>query len=136
MIMTSLVQRARRPSSMALLAALGAGVGLAALFWTTGLIRGEFVAAWQEQIAEGRSGPGVGLAMGIALLIGASTVVLPCGFPSVFAIPSILERETSTPGRLRALGALAAGAVRPFRLVVAVDAQSGQAMSVPSPFWG
>ena len=27
-------------------------------------------------------------------------------------------------------------AVRPFRLVVAVDAQSGQAISVPSPFQG
>lgn len=56
MTMTSVVQRARRPSSVALLAALGLGVGLAATFWTTGLVKGEFVARWQEEIVGSRRG--------------------------------------------------------------------------------
>ena len=78
--------------------AIGAAVGLAAaaIFWETGLIRGETVAAWQDEFVAAQTGPGLVLAMALALVIGASMVVLPCGFPSVFAVPSLLQRADTT----------------------------------------
>ncbi len=96
-----------------------AGIGgavLATVFWTTGLIDGEYIAGLQDRFDTARSGPGVALAMLIAFAIGTSMVVLPCGFPAVFAVPTLLEATASGPRRLRLLGAFALGGVIPLAL--------------------
>ena len=91
-----------------------AGVGLATFLWTTGLIGGEYVADLQDKLDTAQTGPGVVVAMLIALGIGASMVALPCGFPAVFMVPAILEHEEHTAGRLRSLAAFAIGGVVPL----------------------
>ena len=103
--------KARRRAFLGLAFALTAG---ATLFWTTGLLTADTIADWQESVTAGRSGPAVVAAMAISLGIGASMVVMPCGFPAVFAIPTILGGEHSTAGRLRVLAAFAIGAVAPM----------------------
>ena len=98
-------RRLRWSTFFGLAIALTVGVGLATVFWTTGLVDGEYIASLQDRLDTAQSGPGVAVAMLIALGIGASMVVLPCGFPAVFAVPTILEGEKHTAGRLRALTA-------------------------------
>ena len=41
--------------------------------------------------AASASNPGALVAVGAAFIIGAAMIVLPCGFPSVFAMPSIFS---------------------------------------------
>ena len=41
--------------------------------------------------AASASNPGALVAVGAAFIIGAAMIVLPCGFPSVFAMPSIMS---------------------------------------------
>ena len=106
-----------RPAALGLLIAVASGVALATVFWTTGLVNGEYVASLQDRLDTAQSGPGVAVAMAIALAVGASMVVLPCGFPAVFAVPTILEREQQTAGRLRALTAFTLGGVIPLVVV-------------------
>ena len=108
------VTSGRRPALLGLTIALAGGVGLATVFWTTDLLTADTIANWGSSVTASRSGPAVALAMAIALAVGASMVVLPCGFPAVFAVPTILEREEHTAGRLRALAAFAAGGVAPL----------------------
>ena len=103
-----------RPAALRLLIAVASGVALATVFWTTGLVNGEYVASLQDRLDTAQSGPGVAVAMAIALAVGALMVVLPCGFPAVFAVPTILEREQQTAGRLRALTAFTLGGVIPL----------------------
>ena len=122
---TSLLQARRRPIRVGLVLTAATSVALAALFWYTGLVDGEFVAGWQDQLTGARSGPALAAAMGVALVIGVSMVVLPCGFPAVFLMPSILEREHSTPGRLRSLGAFALGATLPLAAAGAILGLAG-----------
>ena len=102
------------PALAGLAIAVVAGVALASTFWMTDLLTAETIANWQQNITAGQSGPAVALAMMIALGIGASMVVLPCGFPAVFAVPTILEGEEHTAGRLRALTAFTLGGVIPL----------------------
>lgn len=104
----------QRPALIGLTVALAAGAGLATLFWTTGLVDGEYIGGLQDQLDTAQDGPGVAVAMAIALAIGASMVVLPCGFPAVFAVPTILEGELGAAGRLRALSAFTLGGVIPL----------------------
>lgn len=123
---TALFARARRrPVGLRLVLTAALGVALASLFWYTGLVDGEFVAGWQYQLAGARSGPAVAVGMALALLIGASMVVLPCGFPALFLVPSILERERSTRGRLRSLGVFALGATLPLAAAGAILGLAG-----------
>ena len=103
-----------------LLIAAAVGVSLAVVVWEAGLVRGEFVGDWQDEVAGAHSGPALALAMGIAFIVGASMVVLPCGFPAVFAVPTALERATGTGGRLRTLAAFSAGGIVPLALLGAV----------------
>ncbi|MFQ5381962.1 MAG: hypothetical protein ACE5EF_10120, partial [Dehalococcoidia bacterium] len=111
---TSGQPRLRWPVLAGLVLALAGGGSLAAFFWTTGLVNGEYVAGLQGKLDTAQTGPGVAVAMIVALGIGASMVVLPCGFPAVFMIPAILEREERTVGRLRSLTAFALGGVIPL----------------------
>lgn len=126
MAVLSLVPPLRRPPlaiGIALTAAIG--VALAAAFWYTGVIDGEFIAGWQDRVVGARSSPAVAAGMGLALVIGASMVVLPCGFPAVFLMPSILERESATAGRLRSLGAFTLGATIPLAAAGAILGLAG-----------
>ena len=104
----------RRPALLGLAPALAGGIALATVFWTTSVLDAGAIADWQRSVTAGRTGPAVALAMLVATGIGASMVVMPCGFPAVFAMPTILERERTTAGRLRALVAFTAGAVVPL----------------------
>ena len=104
----------RRPALLGLALALAGGIALATVFWTTSVLDAGAIADWQRSVTAGRTGPAVALAMLVATGIGASMVVMPCGFPAVFAMPTILERERTTAGRLRALVAFTAGAVVPL----------------------
>jgi cytochrome c biogenesis protein CcdA len=120
-----------RPQGRALAGlALGAfaGVALATLFWTTGLVRGEFVADWQSELTAVRTGPAVVAAMGVAFVIGASMVVLPCGFPAVFAIPTAMEQTGSAPARVRSLALFSAGAVVPLAAAGAFLGVAGEGL--------
>ena len=114
MIGAAVLPRASRRRVLGPAAAVALGVGLAALFWYTNVLDADFVARWGDEIVGARSAPGVAVAVGVAFVIGAAMVVLPCGFPAVLAVPSILERERSTPGRARALAAYAAGGALPL----------------------
>jgi sulfite exporter TauE/SafE len=97
-----------------------AGVSLAALFWYTGVLDADFVGRWQAEVTGARSGPGLAVAVALAFAVGASMVVLPCGFPAVFAVPSLLEREPSSRARLRSLVAFTVGGVLPLALAGAL----------------
>jgi len=104
----------RWPAVLVLLVAAGVGTGLATIFWMTGLVDGEYVAGLQDKLDTAQTGPGVAVAALLALAIGASMVALPCGFPAVFMVPTILERSEHTAGRLRSLAAFALGGVLPL----------------------
>ncbi len=108
--------RDRRYSAVyaGLLIAAALGVSLAAVFWYTGVLNADFVARWQSEVASARSGPGLVVAVALAFVVGASMVVLPCGFPAVFAVPSLLEGERSSRARLRTLTAFAVGGALPL----------------------
>ena len=108
--------------------ALVAGVAVASTFWMTDLLTAETIASWQQSVTAGQSGPAVALAMVIALGIGASMVMLPCGFPAVFAVPTILEREQQTRGRLRALAAFTLGGLVPLAVAGAVLGVAGDGL--------
>ena len=108
--------------------ALVAGVAVASTFWMTDLLTAETIANWQQSVTAGQSGPAVALAMVIALGIGASMVMLPCGFPAVFAVPTILEREQQTRGRLRALAAFTLGGLVPLAVAGAVLGVAGDGL--------
>ena len=105
-----------RPAALGLALAVASGVALATVFWTTEVFDADAVARWQASMTAGRGGPALALAVGVALLVGASMVAMPCGFPAVFAVPTILEGERHTAGRLRALSAFALGGVVPLAL--------------------
>ena len=126
MVAPALAAPLRRPRiSLVLVLTAAVGVALAAAFYYTGVVNGEFVAGWQDRVVGARHGPAIAAGMGLALLIGASMVVLPCGFPAVFLMPSILEREESTPARLRSLTAFTLGATIPLAVAGAILGLAG-----------
>ena len=122
---TLLLHAGPRPVRPAIVLTAALGVALAATFFYTGLVNGDFVAGFQDQLTATRSGPGLAIGLGLALVIGASMVVLPCGFPAVFLVPTILDREHSTPGRLRSLGTFALGASLPLAAAGAILGLAG-----------
>lgn len=71
------------------LAALGIGAALALISWQAGLLDTE-VFGFASGAAVEAGGPGSLVAIGAAFVIGATMIALPCGYPSVFVMPSIL----------------------------------------------
>ena len=69
--------------------ALAAGVVLALVSWQAGVLDTE-VFGFASGAAVDAGGPGSLVAIGAAFIIGATMIVLPCGYPSVFVMPSIL----------------------------------------------
>ena len=70
--------------------ALAAGVVLALVSWQAGVLDTE-VFGFASGAAVDAGGPGSLVAIGAAFVIGATMIVLPCGYPSVFVMPSILN---------------------------------------------
>ena len=78
------------------LLALAVGAVLALVSWQVGVLDGSTdIFGGVSGSATATTNPGALIAVGAAFVIGASMIVLPCGFPSVFAMPSILS---SRPG--------------------------------------
>ena len=71
--------------------AVALGVVLAIISWQAGILDGSSnIFGGLQESAVSAGGPGTAVSIGAAFLIGASMIVLPCGYPSVFAMPSIL----------------------------------------------
>ena len=76
--------------------AVALGAVLAIISWQAGILDGSSnIFGGLADSAVSAGGPDTAVAIGAAFLIGASMIVLPCGYPSVFAVPSILA---SRPG--------------------------------------
>lgn len=71
------------------LAGLAAGVVLALISWQAGVLDTEIFGGLSGAAVDA-GGPGSLVAIGAAFVIGATMIVLPCGYPSVFVMPSIL----------------------------------------------
>ena len=117
----------RQRSLVWLVAALALGTALAVASWQSGLIRGDVVAGWQAELTAATEGPALLFALGGALLIGSSMVVLPCGFPAVFAVPTLLEGRPTGRSRLATLAAFALGGIVPLAIGGALLGIAGQA---------
>ena len=71
--------------------ALAVGVLLALVSWQAGVLDGSTdIFGGVSGSAVDAGGPGAIIAFGAAFIIGATMIVLPCGFPAVFAMPTIL----------------------------------------------
>ncbi len=80
--------------------ALAVGAVLALISWQAGLLEGSTgIFGGLSGSAVSAGGPGALVAFGAAFIIGATMIVLPCGFPSVFAMPSILNSRKGLPQR-------------------------------------
>ncbi len=84
---TSLWARTGRTGQ--LITALVVGAALALISWQAGVLDTE-VFGGLSRAAVDAGGPGALVSLGAAFVIGASMIVLPCGYPSVFVMPSIL----------------------------------------------
>ena len=71
--------------------AFAVGALLAIISWQAGVLDGSTdIFGGVSGSAVSAGGPGAIIAFGAAFIIGATMIVLPCGFPAVFAMPSIL----------------------------------------------
>ncbi len=74
--------------------ALAVGVVLALISWEAGVLDGSTdIFGGVSGTAASAGGPSAIIAFGAAFVIGATMIVLPCGFPAVFAMPSILAAK-------------------------------------------
>ena len=95
--------------------ALAAGAALALLSWQLGVLDGSTdIFGGVTGSAASASNPSALVAIGLAFVIGASMIVLPCGFPSVFAMPSILNSRTGFPERTALMLVFLAASVLPL----------------------
>lgn len=83
--------RARTGKKGQFLFALAMGAILAIVSWRAGVLdlNNDVFGFQDSDVAAG--GPAAAVAIVAAFLIGASMIVLPCGYPAVFAMPSILS---------------------------------------------
>ena len=80
--------------------ALTVGALLAVISWQVGVLDGSTdLFGGVTGSASSASNPGALVAVAAAFVIGATMIVLPCGFPSVFAVPSILSSRQGLPQR-------------------------------------
>ncbi|MCH7580756.1 MAG: hypothetical protein IIB22_10985 [Chloroflexi bacterium] len=80
------------------LVALAVGVALALISWQAGVLDSN-IFGFASGAAVEAGGPGSVVAIGAAFVIGASMIALPCGYPSVFVMPSILGSRKGLPQR-------------------------------------
>lgn len=92
--------RARWGKKSQFVFALAVGAALALVSWQVGVLDGSTdIFGGVSGAAVSASNPGAVVAIGAALIIGATMIVLPCGFPAVFAMPSILSSREGLPQR-------------------------------------
>ena len=92
---------------------LAVGAAAALISWQAGVLDDSTnVFSGISDSAVSAGGPGAAIAFVAAFVIGATMIVLPCGLPSVFAMPSVLGSRKGLPQRtLLALLFLAASAI-------------------------
>ena len=98
------------------LAALAAGAALAIVSWQAGVLDTNIFGGVSES-AVSAGGPGSLVAIGAAFVIGAVMIVLPCGYPSVFVVPSILGSRKGLSQRGVLSGLFLLGSVLPLAAV-------------------
>lgn len=67
------------------------GVALAIITWKAGGLDVTTFAGLQDSVTAAPGSATSAVAIGAAFVIGAAMIVLPCGYPSVFVVPSILQ---------------------------------------------
>jgi len=73
---------------------------LAIISWQAGVLDGSTdIFAGVSGSTASASSPGAAVAIAAAFVIGATMIVLPCGFPAVFAMPSVLTSRSGLPQR-------------------------------------
>ncbi len=93
--------------------ALAVGAGLALISWWAGILdTNVFGGVSSEAVSAG--GPGAMVSIGAAFVIGAAMIVLPCGFPSVFVVPSILGSRKGLAQRSVLSGLFLLGSALPL----------------------
>ena len=98
--------------------ALGIGAALALISWQLGVLDGSTdIFGGVTGSAASASNPSALVAIGLAFVIGASMIVLPCGFPAVFAVPSNLNSRTGFPERTALMLVFLAASVLPLAAV-------------------
>ena len=95
------------------LAALAAGVVLALVSWQAGVLDSN-IFGFASGAAVEAGGPGSIVAIGAAFVIGASMIALPCGYPSVFIMPSVLGSRRGLPQRTALSLLFVAGSALPL----------------------
>lgn len=95
------------------LAAIVLGAALALISWRAGVLDTD-VFGFASGAAVSAGGPGSLVAIGAAFVIGATMIALPCGYPSVFVMPSILASRKSLPERAVLAGLFLAASALPL----------------------
>ena len=98
------------------LAALAAGAALALVSWQAGVLDTNIFGGVSDS-AVSAGGPGSLVAIGAAFVIGAAMIVLPCGYPSVFVVPSILGSRKGLAQRGVLSGLFLLGSALPLAAV-------------------
>jgi cytochrome c-type biogenesis protein len=96
--------------------ALAVGAGLALISWWAGILDTNVFGGVSDS-AVSAGGPGSLVAIGAAFVIGAVMIVLPCGFPSVFVVPSILGSRKGLSQRGVLSGLFLLGSALPLAAV-------------------
>jgi len=98
------------------LAALAVGAALALISWQAGVLDTNIFGGVSDS-AVSAGGPGSLVAIGAAFVIGAAMIVLPCGYPSVFVVPSILGSRKGLAQRGVLIGLFLLGSALPLAAV-------------------
>ena len=110
----SLWVRSGKPGQ--LLAALAVVAALALVSWQIGVLDTNVFGGVSDS-AVSAGGPGSLVAIGAAFVIGAAMIVLPCGYPSVFVVPSILGSREGLAQRGVLSGLFLLGSALPLAAV-------------------
>ena len=117
------------------LAALAIGAALALISWPAGVLDTE-IFGFASGAAVSAGGPGSLVAIGAAFVIGATMIVLPCGFPSVFVVPSILGSRKGLAQRGVLSGLFLLGSALPLAAVgIGLGFAGSGVLNLLEPMW-
>ncbi len=117
------------------LAALIIGAALALISWQAGVLDTE-IFGFASGAAVSAGGPGSLVAIGAAFVIGATMIVLPCGYPSVFVMPSILGSRKGLAQRGALSGLFLAASALPLAVVgLGRGFAGGGSLALLEPMW-
>ena len=92
------------------------GAGLTLISWQAGVLDTNIFGGVSDS-AVSAGGPGSLVAIGAAFVIGTVMIVLPCGYPSVFVVPSILGSRKGLAQRGVLSGLFLLGSALPLAAV-------------------